>query len=70
MYWAPASSAIRCRTGLGKTSDPKIAGTSSALIWSMSEATSCAVGSAKSEGYIAPITVHPYSRAKYGNESW
>ena len=28
------------------------------------------MGSAKSAGWIAPITVQPYSRAKYGNESW
>ena len=60
MYVAPASLAISSSTGEGKTSDPNTADTSSALIWSISAATSDGVGSEKLLGWIAPTTSHPY----------
>ena len=46
-------------TGDGNTSEPKIAGTPSASICSMSATTSDGDGSPKSAGWIAPMTVQP-----------
>jgi hypothetical protein len=50
---------ICSRTGEGKTSLPKMAGTPAARTCSMSSATSRGVGSSKSDTWIAPITSHP-----------
>ena len=58
-YFTPASLPICSSTGLGKTSEPKIAGTFVALTWSMSAATSFGVGSSKSETWIAPMMSQP-----------
>ena len=45
--------AICSSTGLGNTSEPKIAVTRDSLTWSISEATSRGDGSAKSDGWMA-----------------
>jgi hypothetical protein len=45
-------------------------GTFSALIWSISAATSFGVGSSKFSGWIAPMTFQSYVLAKYAYASW
>src|SRR5215207_3018752 len=56
-YSTPPSLPICSSTGLGNTSEPKIAGTLSRRTCSISSATSRAVGSSKSDTWMAPIIV-------------
>ena len=63
--WRLSARAICSSTGDGKTSDPKMAGTDSALIWSMISTNSRADGSAKSDSWMADDG-HAVERRKIG----